>query len=956
METEEEVAQYGRENDATMWRSDRWYRLIFQLPVLVLVIVSLGWTPWWSTALMFAGAFVFNFFSVFILLIPDFLRFLLQVGAFVAAWQLGAPLWWVIAFALGVPAWRHLARAVGRGLARYRPPRPDPGIGKTHCRHTRDKQPVITRLAAHGRWADALDVALTALAAHPRDDSDCLKDVALQAGEIALRAGHPDLALSCAQYVYRVSPSATEHEFRACLLGAGAEAAKSTFEGSKNTLRLAAIATGGKSKLVSLIAPPTKVVASVTGSEPLDVDQIIGFTGRHLGTGEAMAVRLLDFADWFRSAGSLDEALVLYRLARHATEFDRLVDDIGKVPDRLGRRWALRGHRFALAVTGQLEARQALGQKIHKRTVAAGQTALTVLLQLGDHTVAMRLAAVLAEVLVAKGRAKDALATLAIADRIENRHAALVADWAAVRLWQDAEEKLRDVHDSIRPDQTGALREDGLPFDSRWLAGTGTAAARTGVSLARDLEDLLGGCYVVALRHMSGHLGGVGLHDAALLAAEEVVRIRRETDPSDLDPFVYLGWPLWRLGRCLVAVGRQDEGLDAVLEALPYFREGATSAASRATCVLAVQEATRMLIDAKRFEEALPLALEQVRRCEELSKVTPNYRNVLDALGYLRDVFFALGRPQDAAARYELVARRWEEDADADGEEWELEAYRRAGRAWSEAGESDRELELLRERDRVLQGYDEAHGGRYWVVWGRMEVNLRIGRIRYRDPAKWNEALTSFRVAHVCLQELGETYTGDWHRRHSMVLGYIGDCLLGGTPEDQATARSTLAAALDSAYAVGKGESGQWAAGIANAATRLAQTLLREGDAPGGLAVIDRALAHVRDVAPGFEWLHFYAHLCCMVTADHERAELEIREADRLIAAHGTWLRYLMYLCLGMDAKATELIANRLAEGAGLDRTDVWLLRQDLDDLARIKGPSAAHDTIRALVDGQTAT
>jgi tetratricopeptide (TPR) repeat protein len=696
-------------------------------------------------------------------------------------------------------------------------------------------------------------------------------------------------------------------------------------------------------------------ISALTKRTSPDPDELLGASVRGQGLrGTSLGLTMLDYADWYRLAGRAEESLNLYDLARHATEFDRYLEYLGGLPKAMGRRWSLRGQRFAWAVSGELQARRDRGQRPSDSLIKAAESAAELLLMLGESRQAIRLCASLATSQVDYGEALAALDTIRMADGIENTHLCLVMDWTARGAWERAAEHLNSAVRTL-PDDIDA---DAARFtDSGWLTGDGLAVARSGVDLARRLADVLDGTHVAALRAMSMQLGAVGLPQEALASAEEVVRLWRRTDSTTLGARHYLGWPLWRLGVCLREVGRQEDGIAAALESVPYFRKGATSDTNRDTCAMVVREVVLMLIAQRRHSEALPLALEQVRRYEELAQTTHKRLPVREAVADLAKVFYGLGRPANAAESYTKLAAQWMEAVSEDAEhprKFAVDAHWAAARSWRDADDPAQELASLRQVHGLLATWDDPPEQlRQWERRRRSEMGCHIGRLLMRDPLRWQEALPALREAHEALLRTEPTEVSDWYLQMAIVLSYLGDCLERETATTDPTVLDLRRKALDCLYQADRNS--DWASDLAENANLLAMTLVRAGEPGQALATLDAAWTGITDETPHAEWVRYISYLASVALGDNVRADAEIEDAFRIAnsRADEDVRRCLILLGAGHELSAVALVRQAIDAQRRPDALAIWYLRRDLDDVGRIVGHSPVIDRIANLLSAK---
>lgn len=924
-------------------RSTGWVILLHQVPLLALLVVGMLWTPLWATAVLAAGT------------ILRLRGLVMTVVCGVALW-LGAPWWWAVGFAVLVPPWRWGVDRFAEELARVRPPRARAQIWKVKCRHRGPER--IDRLIDLGGWSDALDAAMHALAQHPRDRTDCLADHALRAAEIAVRAGSLDLARECgglARDIARDSDSRRSWQVfvRSLLVAVRVEAQRKNFERCWELLEQASKNTNGIRRLDRQVDPLAAAIAGLTERETLETDRITAAIARNLGIrGDAMDNALLDFADWFRAGERSAPALEFYELVRTRTEFDAFVHHRGGVPDTLGRRWSLRGRRFAHAVLGEILCQRGLGNALAPELVEAAGVAATVAAKLGEAHEARALLTQVADSQERRGALDASAATVAAARSIQNRHEYLVSDWTASLRWEQAAEALRKSGDRLASQRPlGTTAGSAVPSDSDWLVGDGLAAARAGAELARRLDDLLPGMHGTALRNLARRLGGVGLAEEAVAVAREVVRQRRLTAEGSQTPLYRLGWPLWRLGVCLRDAGHNAEANSAQIDALPYFRQSAAEGEEPDLCADAVGELALRLIDDKRYAEALPLLLERVRRRVDRAPITRRPTLLLSAFNDLLKTLDTLGRFAEKAEVYGDLACMWENAEwldEADSRELAAAAHHQAARAWRRAGDRQHELDGLIRAHELMSAIDPDSRLADRVAWLRVDVNYRLGRAEIQGSQQWGRALPYFTEARSALRRFAEAPDQRWHRASRIVCSYLAGCIEETTSLANPDLLPLLYESVEHAWSVDPEFGVRRDGGLANATVNLARVLVLLGRPSDALEAIDGALPEVSEAAAYVEWLHYYAHLAHRMLGHVEQAQTAV---VRALASTDQRLDHcLLFLCHGDGSEAEDLIARKASEIPPPEDLRLWHLRRGVDELERILGRTAAIDRVRELI------
>lgn len=930
-----------------------WTGALYILPLAILFAVGLDRTGWRSSLLLLFGSAVAR---------RGLTGFLLALGSYWWAWRLGAPLWWVLALAVVVVLWGALAKAEAEFQARWRPPRPKTHVGNARCQHLGPAAAEFRTCASLGRWADALDASLDALADHPHDRSDCLAELALQTAEVAIAANAPDIALECGESAPRLTRSQSKTrsavDVRASLARARAHAMKGDFERAWCAVQSVDRNTKSAKALERQVEGATIGIRALTkrGDPAGGVEGIIGSAGRALGIrGDAAFVALLDYADWFRIAERYEESLALYHIARAATEFDRYVRDATAIPKVLGPRWSLRGRRWAQAVCGQLRTRLALNQRPSDSLAEAADSAATVLFNLNEWPALVVLKATIEEVESKFGpRRDDAHPALPAAESMHTRHKFVVFDWTARRNWEKAVEATRKA--ATRQSGTTTLSGASVvAADATWLDDGGTDIARAGVGLARALDDILGDVYVTGLRTMSMRLGALGLREEALEAAQEVVRLRRRMDGTNQEPIWHLGIPLWRLGICREEVGLTAEGLETHLESLVYFRQSAAEDdANRLTCAEAVSECVVRLMRAERYDEALPLALETVRRYGELASSSDPTRDVYVATQNLATVYDHLGRHVDSAETSENLAQTWAASGDAIvAHASAAESYWRASVQWRSAKAPVREIDALDRAHGHLAQVDDPAYSPDWQFRLRYLVGARLGELRIQGEA-FAEAITPLRDALENLRKR-ESLAEPRQVEERQLLMWMAVCTARSGSQEAEETIKLLREALDLSLTMEHDADGSWIDYIVDSAYRLATMYWRASRPEKALTVADEVLSAIPPPSPRAIWLRYSAYLAATALGSSDRARSELESAVAMAnirsgddpARVDVFARCVIFVAARDDARAMMLIQAAKAADRAPDRHARSYLWEHLADLERAIGLRPILDRIR---------
>jgi len=540
-----------------------------------------------------------------------------------------------------------------------------------------------------------------------------------------------------------------------------------------------ALAISADQKPDKLVTATHLAVAALI--KPNQDGSLVGAAARVLGVrGDAVYAAILDYADWYLAAGRPSEALHLYELTQHSTEFDRLVGDIEIAPRRVPTRWALRAQRHARAITGQLHALHALNtppsDALVKRAIYAAAP-LTFLNQAPQ-----RVQLLCAIVVAQAGRAQkdSALAALTDLEATESAHAYVVLDDCTRKQWQAAVSRARTA--LAAPATSNILPESGP--DSTWLTGGGLQCALTGLELARSLDGVLD-VGVDALRQAAIHLNEHGRHEEALTAIGEALSLHRAKYGDGLALGASRGWILWRHSMSLNKVGRTDESLQSAVDSLRYFRSGTTHE-DRKVCALVVAETSELFIAEKRFVEALPLALESRRRYEDLDRMdVVNGRKTMLAIA---KVYAGLGRHHDSALAYTNIARldRGEQERPSSSiARQAISMYVEAARQYVAAAEQGNAMTAYQSAYQILDEVEVDPELADWAGWTRYRVcnGLAIAKISAEDQC--GEALSLFREAERALRavdhepdpESDPTRRALWLEHACTLLCRLGDCL-----------------------------------------------------------------------------------------------------------------------------------------------------------------------------------
>lgn len=598
--------------------------VLYRIPVLIFLGLGFLWVHGWAYVLLVVGAF-----TLLEALFGQGTLFLVRVGALVGAYFLGAPLWLVLAIAGVSMFWRWVVRNTSYLMMVWLPRKPKTYVWKAACKHSGRTCSSIHEFARHGRWSDALDASLQVLADHPRAATDCLAGLCLMTAELAVNAEAPEIAIEAGRAADRLIDSDAKNsatvKTRAFLACARAEAQQGRLSSAWSAVERARDEAGDRrAQREGPVAAVEAGVSALTQRTSTNPEHLVPTTLKALGTGDEVGVMLLDDADWYRVAGHPSEALELYELARLATEYDWFVEEVEGAPQVLGRRWSLRGRRWARAVHGQLRSRVAAGEAPPAVLLSDAETAAQVLHGLSEWPALVSLLATVNDADARFGAREDASAQLPAADAVHTQHRYLVLDSIARRRWQDA---VRRSRAALKKLADGSVPGDRLADDVTWLAGSGAQVAISGIALGKAVNDIIDRRHNRALEALVPFLGGVGLKDEALAVAQELVDLERGVS-GDTEPAEQLAFPLWWLGENLAAVGRRTEALEAHLESLPHYRSSAPKGNDAARiCAKAIRNCVLDLMDDERYDEAMPLALEVLRRFTDLA---PEGRHTLD--------------------------------------------------------------------------------------------------------------------------------------------------------------------------------------------------------------------------------------------------------------------------------------------------------------------------------------
>jgi tetratricopeptide (TPR) repeat protein len=927
----------------------------YRVPVLALLGASFSWAPFTASLLLLVGAFAL-LSDLF-----DLIGFPLRIGAFVGASVLGAPLWLVLTIAGVSTAYRKVVTSSGYAYARWFPRRVDPQVRLADCSHMHGASAQIRAHVQSGHWSDALDVSLMSLASHPRQRTDCLAELALMTAEIAAVATAPEIATLSAKAARRLADSQSgAHraiDVRSNVAEARAEAQQGNIERARSAAERAARSAAGIRNLERQVSAVSCGISALTERGDPDINKLVPAAAQALGIrSDALDAALLDYADWFRLNGRPRESLELYWLARSATEFDRFINDLGSLPKVLGVRWSLRGRLWARAVSGQLQARLIIEDRPSESLRASADSAATVLLRLGEWPAFVELRAAVCEADSKHDAHGASNAVLREVEAAHTRHRYVVIDWAARGNWERAVQRARAAR--ARTPSEVPQSANAVAADSTWLAGEGTAVSRAGVDLAAALDDLLQGAHVTALRAMSMRLGTLGLKEEALNAAEAVVQIQRSKDTNH--SLSSLGFPLWRLGICREEVGQRVEGLDTHLESLEYFRRAALrNESDRLTCAQVVRDCVQRLIDAERFEQALPLALETIRRFAELTPSETPSQSTSDAAQKLAEVYERLDRFDVSAETHLKLARAWEASKGDPNvrHAWAAESYWRASRVWRRVKRVPEEREALALSQVHLSAIDDLGYSLEWQIRRRHRVGAALGKLLMDQDASYSDALRPLREA---LDNLRKLPASEAHLHEDLrgLLLRLAACTERVDPTAQEEVLALRREAFDESLEIERDAESDWVDYVDDSAYWLAITYLRTGQPAKVLAVADTVRALTPPLAPSALWLRYTTYLAATAVGDSSRADEEIRAAiaianadsDGDATALSVFTRCVLFIAAGDDTRAMSYIKAAMLDGNAPSSEQRELLWADLADLERTIGPRSIVDEIRELL------
>jgi Tetratricopeptide repeat len=208
----------------------------------------------------------------------------------------------------------------------------------------------------------------------------------------------------------------------------------------------------------------------------------------------------------------------------------------------------------------------------------------------------------------------------------------------------------------LAPELVGRMPERSVRLAALAITLTSQQVTHHRAALVGADPDVVGRL-AMALNDLSVRLAGLGRREEALAAVEEAVSIRRELAAAHPDAFhADLAMSLNNLSACLAGLGRQ-EALAAVEEATGLYRELAAAHpdAFHADLAASLNNLAIQLAGLGRREEALAAVEEAVSIRRELAAAHPDafHADLAASLNNLAIQLAGLGRRQEALAAVE---------------------------------------------------------------------------------------------------------------------------------------------------------------------------------------------------------------------------------------------------------------------------------------------------------------